>query len=198
EEGHAREPKEENVTSLGPVVRDGEKEFMVWISGGMKIYVELERARLIKKTGENQGISGPYCRGFRLDAEIVVRLCLDRQDYVRAQILSRKINLRVFEADTSKEKKKPKEGDNVVEEAPVDIPSLLELKHIYYELMIRGRGGNATAVRRGPSTTPARPTAAGRVFCLISHAWQDIAAEAVKTRRRATKKPYSRSIVGAT
>ncbi|KAF9607855.1 hypothetical protein IFM89_002987, partial [Coptis chinensis] len=91
-----------------------------------------------------------------------VRLCLDRQDYVRAQILSRKINLRVFDADTSKEKKKPKEGDNVVEEAPVDIPSLLELKHIYYELMIRklvqptqnrrrgggvgrGRGGNATA-----------------------------------------------------
>ncbi|RWR72506.1 26S proteasome non-ATPase regulatory subunit 12 A [Cinnamomum micranthum f. kanehirae] len=36
-----------------------------------------------------------------------------------------------------KEKKKPKEGDNVVEEAPSDIPSLLELKRIYYELMIR-------------------------------------------------------------
>ncbi|KAF9608034.1 hypothetical protein IFM89_005184 [Coptis chinensis] len=73
-----------------------------------------------------------------------VRLCLDRQDYVRAQILSRKINLRVFDADTSKEKKNPKEGNNVVEEAPVDIPSLLELKHIYYELMI-------SCVRRGPS-----------------------------------------------
>lgn len=28
--------------------------------------------------------------------------------------------------------------------------------------------------------------------------FQDIAAEAVKKRRRATKKPYSRSIVGAT
>ncbi|XP_058082612.1 26S proteasome non-ATPase regulatory subunit 12 homolog A-like [Magnolia sinica] len=66
-----------------------------------------------------------------------VRLCLDRQDYVRAQILSRKINPRVFDADTSKEKKKPKEGDNIVEEAPADIPSLLELKRIYYELMIR-------------------------------------------------------------
>ncbi|KAF2293138.1 hypothetical protein GH714_037844 [Hevea brasiliensis] len=66
-----------------------------------------------------------------------VRLCLDRQDYVRAQILSRKISPRVFDADTSKEKKKPKEGDNVVEEAPADIPSLLELKRIYYELMIR-------------------------------------------------------------
>lgn len=67
-------------------------------------------------------------------------MCLDRQDYVRAQILSRKISPRVFDADTSKEKKKPKEGDNVVEEAPSDIPSLLELKRIYYELMIRYGG----------------------------------------------------------
>lgn len=66
-----------------------------------------------------------------------VRLCLDRQDYVRAQILSRKISTRVFDIDTSKEKKKPKEGDNVVEEAPADIPSLPDLKRIYYELMIR-------------------------------------------------------------
>ncbi|BAT78721.1 hypothetical protein VIGAN_02144100 [Vigna angularis var. angularis] len=66
-----------------------------------------------------------------------VRLCLNREDYVRAQILSRKISPRVFDADTSKEKKKPKEGDNVVEEAPAYIPSLLELKQIYYELMIR-------------------------------------------------------------
>jgi hypothetical protein len=64
-------------------------------------------------------------------------LCLDRQDYVRAQILSRKISPRVFDADTSKEKKKPKEGDNMVQEAPAEIPSLLELKRIYYELMIR-------------------------------------------------------------
>jgi len=65
-----------------------------------------------------------------------VRLCLDRQDYVRAQILSRKISVRVFEADPLKGKK-PKEGDNIVQDAPADIPSLLELKRIYYELMIR-------------------------------------------------------------
>lgn len=56
---------------------------------------------------------------------------------MRAQILSRKISPRAFDADVSKEKKKPKEGDNVVEEAPSDVPSLLELKRIYYELMIR-------------------------------------------------------------
>ena len=36
----------------------------------------------------------------------------------------------MFDADVSKEKKKPKEGDNVVEEAPSDIPSLIELKWI--------------------------------------------------------------------
>lgn len=66
-----------------------------------------------------------------------VRLCLDRQDYVRAQILSRRISPRVFEVDTSKEKKKPKDGESIVEEAPADIPSLLELKRIYYQLMIR-------------------------------------------------------------
>lgn len=68
---------------------------------------------------------------------VKVRLCLDRQDFVRAQILSRKISPRVFDADPSKEKKKPKEGDNMIEEPPADIPSLLELKRIYYELMIR-------------------------------------------------------------
>lgn len=66
-----------------------------------------------------------------------VRLCLDHKDYVRAQILSRKINPRVFEADPSKEKKKAKEGENVVEEPAADIPSLPELKQIYYQLMIR-------------------------------------------------------------
>lgn len=65
-----------------------------------------------------------------------VRLCLDRKDYVRAQILSRKISPRVFDIE-SKEKKKAKEGDAIVEEAPADIPTLPELKRIYYELMIR-------------------------------------------------------------
>ncbi|KAL6569581.1 hypothetical protein OROMI_014095 [Orobanche minor] len=68
-----------------------------------------------------------------------VRLCLDRQDYVRAQILSRKISPRMFEVDTSEEKKPPKEGENIVEEPAPDISSLLELKHIYYQLMIGSR-----------------------------------------------------------
>ena len=59
---------------------------------------------------------------------------------MRAQILSRKISPRVFAADDTKEKKKPKEGDSVVEAPPPEIPSLQELKLIYYELMIRFKG----------------------------------------------------------
>uniref|UniRef100_A0A7N0T9C3 PCI domain-containing protein n=1 Tax=Kalanchoe fedtschenkoi TaxID=63787 RepID=A0A7N0T9C3_KALFE len=125
------------------------------VSAG-KIYVEIERARLIKKLAKIKEEQGQIAEAADLMQEVAVetfgamaktekiafileqvRLCLDRQDYVRAQILSRKISPRVFEIDPSKEKKKPKEGDNVVEEAPADIPTLPELKKIYYELMIR-------------------------------------------------------------
>ncbi|KAL6552212.1 26S proteasome non-ATPase regulatory subunit 12 A [Orobanche gracilis] len=125
------------------------------VSAG-KIYVEIERARLIKKLAKIREEQGLIAEAAELMQEIAVetfgamaktekiafileqvRLCLDRQDYVRAQILSRKISPRVFEVDTSKEKKKPKEGENIVEEPAPDIPSLLELKHIYYQLMIR-------------------------------------------------------------
>ncbi|KHN09567.1 26S proteasome non-ATPase regulatory subunit 12, partial [Glycine soja] len=125
------------------------------VSAG-KIYVEIERARLIKKLAKIKEEQGLIAEAADLMQEIAVetfgamaktekiafileqvRLCLDCQDYVRAQILSRKISTRVFDADVTKEKKKPKEGDDVVEEAPADIPSLPELKRIYYELMIR-------------------------------------------------------------
>ncbi|PON47796.1 Winged helix-turn-helix DNA-binding domain containing protein [Parasponia andersonii] len=125
------------------------------VSAG-KIYVEIERARLTKKLAKIKEEQGLIAEAADLMQEIAVetfgamaktekiafileqvRLCLDRQDFVRAQILSRKISPRVFDADTSKEKKKPKEGDAVVEEAPADIPSVMELKRIYYEHMIR-------------------------------------------------------------
>ncbi|KAI5672758.1 hypothetical protein M9H77_13122 [Catharanthus roseus] len=125
------------------------------VSAG-KIYVEIERARLIKKLAKIKEEQGQIAEAADLMQEVAVetfgamaksekiafileqvRLCLDRKDYVRAQILSRKISPRVFEADASKEKKKPKEGENIVEEPPADIPSLMELKRVYYELMIR-------------------------------------------------------------
>ncbi|KAK6792121.1 hypothetical protein RDI58_011202 [Solanum bulbocastanum] len=125
------------------------------VSAG-KIYVEIERARLIKKLAKIKEEQKQIGEAADLMQEVAVetfgamaktekiafileqvRLCLDHKDYVRAQILSRKINPRVFEADPSKEKKKAKEGENVVEEPAADIPSLLELKQIYYQLMIR-------------------------------------------------------------
>ncbi|KAL8478861.1 hypothetical protein ACS0TY_030662 [Phlomoides rotata] len=125
------------------------------VSAG-KIYVEIERARLIKKLAMIKEEQGQIAEAADLMQEIAVetfgamaktekiafileqvRLCLDRQDFVRAQILSRKISPRVFEVDPSKEKKKLKEGESIVEEPPADIPSLLELKRIYYQLMIR-------------------------------------------------------------
>ncbi|XP_021771108.1 26S proteasome non-ATPase regulatory subunit 12 homolog A-like [Chenopodium quinoa] len=125
------------------------------VSAG-KIYVEIERARLIKTLAKIKEEQGLIDEAAELMQEIAVetfgamaktekiafileqvRLCLDRKDYVRAQILSRKISPRVFDIDPSKEKKKPKEGDAIVEEAPANIPTLPELKRIYYELMIR-------------------------------------------------------------
>jgi len=121
-----------------------------------KIYVEIERARLTKMLAKIKEEQGLIAEAADLMQEVAVetfgamaktekiafileqvRLCLDQKDFVRAQILSRKINPRVFDADTTKEKKKPKEGENMVEEAPADIPTLLVLKRIYYELMIR-------------------------------------------------------------
>ncbi|KAH7427329.1 hypothetical protein KP509_10G039600 [Ceratopteris richardii] len=125
------------------------------ISAG-KIYVELERARLVRRLAKIKEDQGSISEAAELMQEIAVetfgamaktekiafileqvRLCLDCNDYMRAQILARKINPRVFVVDTGKEKKKPKEGDAVIEEAPPEIPSLLELKRMYYELMIR-------------------------------------------------------------
>ncbi|KAF9598483.1 hypothetical protein IFM89_027917 [Coptis chinensis] len=98
------------------------------VSAG-KIYVELEHARLIKKLAKIKESQGLIAEAADLMQEIVVetfgamaktekiafileqvRLCLDRQDYVRAQILSRKISPRVFDADTSKEKKNPRKA----------------------------------------------------------------------------------------
>jgi 26S proteasome regulatory subunit N5 len=56
---------------------------------------------------------------------------------MRAQILSRKISPRAFNPEADKDKKKPKEGENMVEAPGPDVPSLPELKRIYYELLIR-------------------------------------------------------------
>lgn len=66
-----------------------------------------------------------------------VRLCMDKGDYIRAQILSRKISPKAFT-----ERRGEGAGDIGIEgtaiEAPADdIPSLFELKAIYYNTLIR-------------------------------------------------------------
>ena len=77
-------------------------------------------------------------RGVIVDNRVAwqVRLCLDRKDFIRAQILSRKINTRSF-TESPKQKKRAKEEDSIVEEPASDVPTLPELRRIYYELMIR-------------------------------------------------------------
>ncbi|CAK9208786.1 unnamed protein product [Sphagnum troendelagicum] len=125
------------------------------VSAG-KIYVEIERARLIRKLAKIKEEQGQVAEAAELMQEVAVetfgamaktekiafileqvRLCLDRKDYMRAQILSRKISPRVFNPEADKDKKKPKEGDNIVMEPGPDVPSLTELKRLYYELLIR-------------------------------------------------------------
>eukprot|EP00271_Cylindrocystis_brebissonii_P017682 TRINITY_DN468_c0_g1_i1.p1 TRINITY_DN468_c0_g1~~TRINITY_DN468_c0_g1_i1.p1 ORF type:complete len:475 (+),score=126.24 TRINITY_DN468_c0_g1_i1:309-1733(+) len=121
-----------------------------------KIYVEIERARLTKKLAAIKEGQGQIKEAAIVMQEVAVetfgamaktekiafileqvRLCLDHDDYMRAQILSKKVNPRVFDEPKEGEKKKPKEGETVLEAADTDVPPLPVLKRKYYELMIR-------------------------------------------------------------
>eukprot|EP00243_Klebsormidium_subtile_P003291 TRINITY_DN16644_c0_g1_i1.p1 TRINITY_DN16644_c0_g1~~TRINITY_DN16644_c0_g1_i1.p1 ORF type:complete len:477 (+),score=150.55 TRINITY_DN16644_c0_g1_i1:140-1570(+) len=122
-----------------------------------KIYVEIQRALLTKRLAKIKELQGKIDEAAEIMQEVAVetfgamarteklafileqvRLCLDRKDFVRAQILAKKINPRVFTTDPAKEKKeKPMDPEQVMEAAPADVPPLLDLKVIYYELMIR-------------------------------------------------------------
>lgn len=122
-----------------------------------KIYVEIERARLTKKLAAIREEQGQIKEAASIMQEVAVetfgamaktekiafileqvRLCLDHEDYMRAQILAKKINPRVFVED--KEKKKVREGDSAVEAAAPDVPEMPVLKRKFYELMIRYYG----------------------------------------------------------
>ncbi|KAG0570069.1 hypothetical protein M758_6G131100 [Ceratodon purpureus] len=124
------------------------------VSAG-KIYVEIERARLIKKLAKIREEQGQIAEAADCMQEVAVetfgamaktekiafileqvRLCLDRKDFIRAQILSRKINPKSF-TETPRQKKKAKEAESIIEEPAPDVPTLPELRRIYYELMIR-------------------------------------------------------------
>lgn len=121
-----------------------------------KIYVEIERARLTRRLAAMKESEGDINTAADILQEVAVetfgamaktekiafileqvRLCLDKQDYVRAQILSKKISPKAFV-----ERKGEGKGEIGIEgtaiEAPDEgIPELPELKLKYYELMIR-------------------------------------------------------------
>lgn len=121
-----------------------------------KIYVEIERARLTKKLAQIKQDEGKIDEAAEILQEVAVEtfgamaktekidfilqqadLCLDNGDYVRAQILARKISPRAFV-----ERRGEAQGDIGIEgtaiEAPDEgVPSLQELKLKYYLTMIR-------------------------------------------------------------
>lgn len=121
-----------------------------------KIFVEIERARLTRRLATMKEAEGNVSEAADILQEVAVetfgamaktekiafileqvRLCLDKQDFVRAQILSRKISPRAFV-----ERKGEGKGEIGIEgtaiEAPEEgVPTLPELKLKYYELMVR-------------------------------------------------------------
>lgn len=126
-----------------------------------KMYVEIERARLVKKLAKMKEDEGNVKESAELMQEVAVetfgamaktekiafileqvRLCLDHEDYMRAQILAKKINPRVFSAEAggsekTKRSEREKQEDQLSASAAPDVPSLPELKRKFYELMIR-------------------------------------------------------------
>ncbi|GBG70043.1 hypothetical protein CBR_g4871 [Chara braunii] len=133
---------------------------LVSVTAG-KIYLEIERARLSRKLAGIKETQGLIAEAADIMQEVAVetfgamaktekiafileqvRLCLDQKDFVRAHILAKKINTRVFvDEPVKKEKKKGRggqdSGDGVMEVAGADIPPMMELKLMYYQLMIR-------------------------------------------------------------
>mmetsp|Transcript_13252 Transcript_13252/g.41929 ORF Transcript_13252/g.41929 Transcript_13252/m.41929 type:complete len:490 (-) Transcript_13252:246-1715(-) len=131
-----------------------------------KIYVEVERARLTKLLASIKESQGKIDEAADIMQEVAVethgalaktekiafileqvRLCLDKKDFIRAQIMAKKIAPRTFE-----EKKKVADDDvkgqaekkavagiegMIIQDPAEGTPSLGELKIKYFELMIR-------------------------------------------------------------
>ncbi|PSC75238.1 26S proteasome non-ATPase regulatory subunit 12 [Micractinium conductrix] len=125
-----------------------------------KMYVEIERARLTRQLARMKEAEGDVQEAAEILQEVAVetfgamaktekiayileqvRLCLDRKDFVRAQILSKKVSPRAFTVPEG-----AKKGENTgeigiegtaIEEPEEGTPSLEALKLQYYQLMIR-------------------------------------------------------------
>ncbi|EEH54574.1 uncharacterized protein MICPUCDRAFT_34916 [Micromonas pusilla CCMP1545] len=121
-----------------------------------KIFVEVEKARLTRalaKIKEEAGLTNEAAEIMQEVAvetygalskheklffiEEQVRLCLDKGDTVRAQILSRKINPRSFDEIEKKKNASVEHAEGYFEATDPTIPSVPELKLRYYQLMIR-------------------------------------------------------------
>lgn len=121
-----------------------------------KIFVEIERARLTKRLAVIMEAEGKVSEAADILQEVPVetfgamaktekiafileqvRLCLDKGDYIRAQILSKKISPRAFV-----ERKGEAQGEigiegTAIEAAEEGVSPLSQLKLRYYELMVR-------------------------------------------------------------
>ncbi|KAI3426883.1 hypothetical protein D9Q98_006829 [Chlorella vulgaris] len=125
-----------------------------------KIYVEIERARLTRQLARMREEEGNVQEAAEILQEVAVetfgamaksekiayileqvRLCLDRKDFVRAQILSKKVSPKAF-AVAASHKKGENTGEIGIEgtaiaEPEEGTPSLEALKLAYYGLMVR-------------------------------------------------------------
>lgn len=142
-----RETKEEIIRTLQSITEG-------------KIYVEIERARITRQLAGMKEEDGDIDDAANILQEVAVetfgsmakvekiayileqvRLCLEKKDYIRAQILSRKVSPKAFMV-RSVAKKGESSGEIGIEGTSIEppakgTPSLEELKIQYYSLMIR-------------------------------------------------------------
>ena len=125
-----------------------------------KIYVEIERARITRQLAVMKEEDGDVSEAANILQEVAVetfgsmakvekiayileqvRLCLAKKDYIRAQILSRKVSPRAFTLRAAA-KKGESSGEIGIEGTSIEppakgTPTLEELKIQYYSLMIQ-------------------------------------------------------------
>ncbi|KAG8430269.1 hypothetical protein GDO86_018111 [Hymenochirus boettgeri] len=70
-----------------------------------KIYVEIERARLTKTLAAIKEQSGDVTEAASILQELQMRLCLAVKDYIRTQIISKKINTKFFQEENTEKPK---------------------------------------------------------------------------------------------
>lgn len=121
-----------------------------------KIFVEIERARLTRRLANIKVEEGNISEAADILQEVPVetfgamaktekiafileqvRLCLDKEDFIRAHILSKKISPRAFVVHKGEAKGEIGIEGTAIEAAEEGVPELHELKLTYYELMIR-------------------------------------------------------------